>query len=90
VRRKRNIPDWKAQELAATQSELAAMVKHAYTAVYVACMVRAHKEDCTFLDAVRRELDERGALERAEDFLEFELLRLGLLEIERSEQEVTP
>lgn len=66
------------RQLKETQSQLDNLVKHALLVFYVEGVLRAEKEDCTFMDAIQSELAERELLNTAKGILEFERFRRGL------------
>lgn len=76
---KHTTPDWTDRQLKETQGQLADVVKHAYTVIYVEGMLRAEKEDITFLDAIQCELADRGLLTIADGILQFNRFRRGTI-----------
>lgn len=76
---KNTTQDLTHRQLKETQARLADVIKHAYMVIYVDGMVRAEKEDITFLDAITCELAERGLLTVANGILDFERFRAGHL-----------
>lgn len=65
------------RQLKEVESDLANVVKYAYLVMYVEGVLRAEKEDCTFMDAIQNELAERELLATAKGILEFERFRRG-------------
>lgn len=82
---KNTTADLTHRHLKETQSALADVVKHAYVVMYVEGVLRAEKEDCTFVDAIQSELNERDLLNTANGILAYERFRNGL-----NTPEVTP